>query len=182
MKIFNKKNLFIYSVIIVSLVFTGINRPVNSFFKSKETKMKITSTFANEEKIPSAFTCDGQNISPELIISKVPAQTKSLAIIVDDPDAPAGTFTHWVLYNIPPNTHKIDSKNLPKESLQGINDFGQIGYGGPCPPSGTHRYFFKLYALDNIIPKKRLIKTQLEQEIEGHIIAQSELIGKYSRK
>lgn len=183
MKAFNRKIIIISICLISFLGFIALNRPVNGFSKKKELKMKITSVFANGEKIPSIYTCDGENLPPEITINgSPPAKTKSLALIVDDPDSPSGIFTHWILYNIPPNTTKINSKDLPKEAFQGINDFGQIGYGGPCPPSGTHRYYFKLYALDAMVSRDKLIKSQLEQEINGHILGKTELMGKYSRK
>lgn len=182
MKTINEKILIICIIIVVLLVLVESRKLVNDFFGNKEVKMNITGIFANGEKIPSVYTCDGQNISPELIISEVPPQTQSLVLIVDDPDAPVETFTHWLLYNIPADTVKINSSNLPQSAVQGINDFGKAGYGGPCPPSGEHRYYFKLYALDKGISKEKLTKSQLQEQIKGHVIEQAELIGIYSRK
>lgn len=111
--------------------------------------MKITSpSFQENAFIPSKYTCDGENINPPLVISDVSADAKSLALIVDDPDAPVGTFVHWLVWNIPPRVGEIKEGSLPEGSIQGTNDFGKKEYGGPCPPSGTHRYFFRLYALN----------------------------------
>ena len=147
-----------------------------------------SSAFAAAGMIPKQYTCDGQDISPPLNWSDVPPGTKSLALIADDPDAPMGTWVHWVVWNIPPTLRGLD-ENVPKrDSLpngikQGMTDFKKIGYGGPCPPSGTHRYFFKLYALDttlNLPPTT--IKKELEKALHGHVLQQAELIGKYARK
>jgi len=149
---------------------------------NKEKKMKLTTVFEHNKNIPSIYTCDGEDLAPELNISDVPGGTKELVLIVDDPDAPMGTWVHWLVYNIPANTTKIDAKNLPQGSKQGITDFGRIGWGGPCPPSGTHRYFFKLYAINEVLGlKEGLTKSQLEHAIKGHVIEQDELIGLYKR-
>ena len=138
-----------------------------------------SSAFDNEKFIPSRYSCDGENISPPLSISHVPAETKSLAIIVDDPDAPLRTWTHWVVWNIPP-AEKIKENSVA--GMQGINDFGQNHYGGPCPPSGTHRYFFKIYALDDVLElKSSAKKDELEKAMAPHIIAFGELTGLYKR-
>lgn len=151
---------------------------------AKNSKMKIISpSFKESGAIPSKYTCDGQNINPPLEILDPPEGAKSLALIVDDPDAPMGTFTHWIIWNISPEVTRIDENSLPQGSLQGKNDFGEVGYGGPCPPSGTHRYFFKLYALnDKINLEEGASKNDLEEAIRGKIIEQSELVGTYSRK
>ena len=145
--------------------------------------MKLTSTdFEHEGMIPSEITCDGRDISPELSINDVPEGAKSLALIMDDPDAPGGTFVHWVVWNIPPETGSIERGTEP-EGVQGRTGFGGRGYGGPCPPSGTHRYFFKLYALDDELDlREGASKRELEEEMEAHIIAKAELMGKYSRR
>ena len=135
--------------------------------------------FENGKNIPGKFTCDGDDINPTLIIEDIPAGTKSLALIVDDPDAPMGTWVHWVSFNIPV-VSRIDEDSIPGK--QGINDFGRKGYGGPCPPSGTHRYFFKLYALDNVLDLNEGIKKEaLEKAMEGHILDKAELIGIYKK-
>jgi len=150
--------------------------------------MELTSTaFNNGEMIPVKYTCDGEDLSPPLEWDSVPAGTKSFALICDDPDAPIGTWVHWVYYDMPTGTKDLPESVAPKEHTpnggkQGTNDFRKIGYGGPCPPGGTHRYYFKLYALDvmlNLAPgttKDRLLK-----EIENHVLGEAQLMGKYKR-
>ena len=153
---------------------------------TKETQvveMKITSSaFAQDSPIPSEFTCDDRNTSPPLMISDVPPNAKSLALIMDDPDAPIGTFVHWVAWNIPVNTKQLQKGNEPGGAA-GKNGAGKTGYIGPCPPSGTHRYFFKLYALDTTlnIPDGSN-KAELESAMQGHIITRAEMMGTYKRK
>jgi Raf kinase inhibitor-like YbhB/YbcL family protein len=146
-----------------------------------ETLMALalaSSAFTHDGPIPRTYTCQGSDISVPLSWSGLPPRTKSLALVVDDPDAPDPaapkmTWVHWVLYNIPP-----DATGLP----QGINDWKRTGYGGPCPPIGTHRYFHKLYALDVVLPDLgKPGKAQLEQAMKGHVLAQSELIGTYKK-
>jgi Raf kinase inhibitor-like YbhB/YbcL family protein len=152
-------------------------------------KFAITSTaFKEGEMIPQKYTCDGQNISPPLKWESIPAQTKSLALIVDDPDAPAGIWVHWVIFNIPPTATGLP-ENVPTKtsladgSVQGKNDSREIGYDGPCPPGGTHRYYFKLYALDTMLKlSSGVTKPELLKAMEGHIVAQAQLMGRYSRK
>ena len=139
--------------------------------------------FKQNQMIPSKHTCDGADVSPPLLIGNIPAGTKSLALIVDDPDAPAGTWVHWVLWNIDPKTTEIGEDSVPSGAAQGMNDFKKSKYGGPCPPSGTHRYFFKLYALDAAIdPGKGATKAGLERSMRGHVIEYAELVGLYKRK
>ncbi|MEA2053353.1 MAG: YbhB/YbcL family Raf kinase inhibitor-like protein [Euryarchaeota archaeon] len=142
--------------------------------------MKLTSPeFENGNKIPRKFTCEGGDFNPALIIEDIPAGTKSLALIVDDPDAPRGTWVHWVSFNIPV-VSQIDEDSIPGK--QGINDFGRKDYGGPCPPSGTHRYFFKLYALDTVLDLNEGInKEVLEEAVEDYIVDKAELIGLYKK-
>jgi Raf kinase inhibitor-like YbhB/YbcL family protein len=142
--------------------------------------MKLTSPeFENGNKIPRKFTCEGDDFNPRLIIEDIPAVAKSLALIVDDPDAPMRTWVHWVSFNIPV-VSQIDEDSIPGK--QGINDFGRKDYGGPCPPSGTHRYFFKIYALDNVLDLNEGIKKEaLEDAEEGHILDKAELIGLYKK-
>jgi len=142
--------------------------------------MKLTSPeFENNSLIPKKFTCQGQDVNPTLIIKGMPSQAKSLALIVDDPDAPMGTWVHWVIYNVPV-VSRIDENSIP--GTQGINDFRKGDYGGPCPPSGTHRYFFKVYALDaELNLKEDMRKGGLEETMEGHILAEAELIGLYKK-
>jgi len=146
--------------------------------------MTITSPeFKHNAVIPSKFTCDGSDINPRLMISNVPAGAKSLALIVDDPDAPRGTWVHWVVWNIDPATKEIPENSVPPKASQGLNDFRKQAYGGPCPPPGTHRYFFKLYALDTTPAlSANANKATLEAAMKGHILAQCELVGRYSRK
>ena len=148
----------------------------------------ITSTaFTEGSMIPQDYTCDGEDISPPLAWSGVPAGTKSLALICDDPDAPMGTWVHWVLFNIPPSAEDLTASVPSKETLDngakhGINDFRKFGYGGPCPPGGTHRYYFKLYALDiEINVEAGITKVQLLKTMEGHILTEGQLMGRYSR-
>ena len=146
--------------------------------------MKLTSpVFQNNEKIPPQYTCDGEDVNPPLEISEVPENTQSLVLIFDDPDAPMGTWVHWLVWNTDPATTEIAENTVPTDAVEGITSFGQPGYGGPCPPSGTHRYFFKLYALDTRIDlTAEADKEKLEQAIEGHILDQVKLIGLYDRQ
>jgi Raf kinase inhibitor-like YbhB/YbcL family protein len=150
----------------------------------KMSELLIASpAFSHQGMIPSKYTCDGADVNPPLSFTNIPEKSKSLALIVDDPDAPMGTWVHWVAWNIGPGTKEIPERSVPKGALQGTNDFRKQGYGGPCPPSGTHRYFFKLYALDAPLPLQAgATKAQLEQAMKGHIIAQAELVGLYRRK
>ena len=145
--------------------------------------MKLqSSAFEPNQQIPSKYTCDGENVHPPLQISDVPESAKSLALIMDDPDAPMGTWVHWTMWKIDPATSEIREDSVPEGVMQGVTSFGKPGYGGPCPPSGTHRYFFKLYALDsmvNLAPDAE--KSVLESTMEGHILDQTELLGLYTR-
>lgn len=139
--------------------------------------------------IPTQYTCDGEDISPALNWQGVPDEAKSLVLIVDDPDAPDPdaprmTWVHWLLYNLPPQLTGLPEavRELPAGTLEGVNDWKRTGYGGPCPPIGRHRYFFKLYALDTILPDLgRPTKVRLEQAMQGHVLAESQLIGTYQR-
>ena len=145
--------------------------------------MKLTSDFEHEGMIPEKYTCDGANIAPILKISEVPENTKSFALIVDDPDAPVGLWVHWVLYNIPASTTVIDENNLPTGTTAGMTNFGFTKWGGPCPPDGMHRYYFKLYALDKELNLPHgLNKKQLEEAIKDSIIEKTELMGRYILK
>lgn len=146
--------------------------------------MKITSpAFQSNGMIPLKYTCDGENLNPPLAFSEIPRGAKSLVLVSDDPDAPAGTWVHWIVYNISPETKELKENNLPAGAGQGITSFGKIGYGGPCPPSGTHRYFFKLYALDTVLQfAASPNKADLEEAMSNHILAYAELIGQYSRE
>ena len=144
-------------------------------------KLKVTSiAFEYKEMIPTKYTCDGANVNPPLEIEGIPENAESLVLIVDDPDAPAGTWTHWVVFNITP-TKIIAENSVP--GLQAMNDFKKADYGGPCPPGGTHRYYFKVFALDIKLNKSAgCSRKEVENAINGHVLAQGELIGKYSRK
>ena len=150
--------------------------------------LEITSSaFSEGEMIPTGYTCDGPDVSPDLAWTGVPETTQSLALICDDPDAPMGTWVHWVLFNIPPGARGLPGEISPDAALEngarhGTNDFGRLGYGGPCPPGGTHRYFFKLYALDTELDlASGITKAQLVEAMEGHILAEAQLMGKYKR-
>ena len=156
--------------------------------QTSDGSIKLTSTaFKEGEPIPRQYTCNGVNVSPSLEWSGVPKSAKTLVIIADDPDAPSGTWVHWVLYNLPADNIGM-VENLPATDelraggFQGKNDFGKIGYGGPCPPSGTHRYFFKIYALDSELPLKAgATKAEVEKAMEGHVVAQGQLMGTYRK-
>lgn len=154
--------------------------------------MELTSeAFPHQGEIPRKYTCDADDRSPPLRWQGVPREAKSLVLIVDDPDAPDPsaprmTYVHWLLYNLPPDCtglpEAVASADLPAGTREGRNDWKRTGYGGPCPPIGRHRYFFKLYALDQALPDlKEPTKTELETEMSGHVLAQCELIGTYEK-
>ena len=142
--------------------------------------MRITSTaFENEGAIPQKYTCQGEDVSPPLAIEDIPEGARSLALIVDDPDAPMGTWLHWVMFDVAP-AEKIEEGAAP--GRQGVNDFGKKEYGGPCPPSGTHGYFFRLFALDAELGLDEGAKrSQVEEAMTGHILEKAELMGKYTK-
>jgi Raf kinase inhibitor-like YbhB/YbcL family protein len=152
-------------------------------------ELQITSlAFREGGAIPSTYTCDGRNVSPPLAWTGAPPEMKSFALIADDPDAPMGRWVHWVVYNLPSTTTRLPEAyatdaQMPDGTMQGKSDFGRTGYGGPCPPSGTHRYFFKLYALDTmlLLPPGATAK-ELENAMRGHILAETRLMGTYRRK
>lgn len=161
---------------------------------TKKSNLRLQSkSFEDGKMIPDKYTCQGQNISPELSWKGAPAKTKCFALIVEDPDAPTMNFTHWVVFNIPaiadPNTNGFElTEGFPREEksdkgiLQGANDFQKIGYDGPCPPSGVHRYYFKLYALDNFLHLGGgALKSQVQKAMKGHILAQTQIMGQYGR-
>ena len=149
-------------------------------------------TFADGGEIPAQYTCQGEDISPALTWSGAPDGTKSLALIVDDPDAPDPaaprmTWVHWVLYNLPPDSIGLDENlspdKLPAGTLQGKNDWQRTGYGGPCPPIGRHRYFHKLYALDTVLPNLgEPDKATLENAMEGHVLAEAQIVGTFAKR
>jgi len=190
-----RKSLSILSIAVLALLLISCARPqpvvqeppANQSSPAKP-ELKLTSAaFKEGQAIPRTYTCDGVNISPPLEWSGVPATAKTLAIIADDPDAPGGMWVHWVLYNLPADNIGL-VENLPAtETLlaggfQGKNDFEKIGYGGPCPPSGTHRYLFKIYALDIELPLKAgATKAEILKAMEGHILLQGQLMGTYRR-
>lgn len=145
--------------------------------------MKIESTaFRNNEFIPKKYTCDGENVNPPLLVTDVPEDAKSLVLIMDDPDVPSGLWVHWTVWNIDPEITEIPENSVPGGSVEGMTGSGKKEYHGPCPPSGTHRYFFKLFALDMILDLDSSARAvDIEKEMENNIIAKAQLIGLYSR-
>lgn len=174
-------------IVLGFLILTKAQPPKKQIEKASQGKMKITSqAFSNNSYIPKKYTCDGENINPPLSINEIPANTKSLVLIVDDPDAPMGTWVHWVVFNIDPppagGTKEIAENSVPQGATLGKNDFGKLEYGGLCPPSGTHRYFFKIYALDTLLDlASGAAKAEVEKAMKGHILDQGKLIGLYRR-
>jgi Raf kinase inhibitor-like YbhB/YbcL family protein len=176
------------ALVVLSLtVFAGA--PLHA--QPKEDAMKLTSpAFANGAEIPARYTCEGEDLSPPLAWSGVPAGAKSLALVVDDPDAPdpkapLRNWVHWVAYNFPPSASRLAEgvKELPAGARQGQNDWQRPGYGGPCPPIGRHRYFHKLYALDTVLPDLGgATKQKLETAMRGHILAEAQLVGTYEKQ
>lgn len=173
--------------------FTSKGFSTGQVFSAGKTMKLESVSFSVNGMIPPKYTCHGQNISPPLSWNEPPAGTQSLTLIVDDPDAPNGIFVHWVVYNIsvqnrqmpeaiPRQPTLIDAREI-EDGVQGKNDFGQLGYGGPCPPSGTHRYFFKLYALDRQLSlKPGATKTQVLAAMNGHVLATGKLVGRYQHQ
>ncbi len=168
---------FVILSILGLMVFVG----TGVFAENGGGTMKITSPdFEHKGFIPKKFTCQGDDVNPALMFEGIPKDTRSLALIVDDPDAPMGIWVHWVVFNIPVIA-KVEENSIPGK--QGINDFGRRDYGGPCPPSGTHRYFFKTYALDEELNLgEGISKKELEKAIEGHILDKAELVGLYKKQ
>ena len=160
---------------------------INAKKEGGKTMEIKSSSFKHEDMIPAKYTCDGQNISPPLSWSSAPEKTKSFALICDDPDAPVGLWVHWVIFDIPANVNSLPEKASQQEEITGLgkngkNTSGHYGYDGPCPPGGTHRYYFKLYALDTMLNLKAgLTKEELLGAIKGHILAEAQLMGKYKR-
>jgi len=172
----NRRDIgFAASLIILLLVNSATGSP---------SQMTITSpAFSAGAEIPAKFTCNGQSTSTELRISGTPPGARSLALIAEDPDAPSGVFTHWLVWNIDPQTTRWGENSVPAGALQGTNDFSKKGYGPPCPPSGTHRYVFKIFALDRPLELKvGAHRADVEGAMRGHILAQGELIGRYTHK
>lgn len=146
-----------------------------------------SSSFHEGDMIPMRHTCDGEDRSPLLEWEPVPANTKSLAILCDDPDAPRGTWFHWIVYNIPPDCTSLPEgatmkAGLPPGTALGMNDFQKLDYGGPCPPGGTHRYNFSVYALDHVLPQENYTGAKILQAMKGHVLDQGRLMGRYKRK
>ena len=178
------KGILIALTILILLI-SGCTQTQQSQATSKDTfVMKLTSpAFGNNGDIPSKYTCDGEDINPPLKIEGVPKNAKNLVLIIDDPDAPAGVWVHGVAFNIDPETTSIEERSGPKSGVAGKNSWGKNSYGGPCPPSGIHRYFFKLYALDKKLDLDgSATKAEVEKAMEGHIIEKAEFVGKYSRR
>lgn len=175
---------FLYSVIIILLITGAL------FSKTKGKKMEInleSPAFKNGEMIPSKYTCDGENISPALNWNRPSDKVKHYCLIAEDPDAPGGDFVHWIVFDIPGSATSLlegitNQKNLPDGAEMGTNDARRIGYFGPCPPSGTHRYYFRIYAIDNVLKMDAgATKDEVMKAMQGHIVAQGELMGKYQR-
>ncbi len=181
--------LLVVILLIVSSLFIFLG------LKSRQTKnnpektereeiMKVTSpVFTQEEQMPEDYTCDGENVNPPLNIVNLPAGTQSLAIIVDDPDAPGGDFSHWLVWNINPQTKEIMEDSVPENAVVGTNDFKKMEYDGPCPPSGTHRYVFKVLALGTKLELgEGATREELDEAMDEHVLDSAELIGLYSHK
>jgi Raf kinase inhibitor-like YbhB/YbcL family protein len=150
----------------------------------QQTPMTIASpSFEDNSLIPSKYACDGANINPPLMFGSIPPKAKSIALVMTDPDAPGGTFTHWIIYNMPTTTTKIDENSVPADSQEAQNSFGKKEYGGPCPPSGTHHYIFTLYALDSIIsiPDEADV-SDIEKVIQSNSLEQAILTGLYAKQ
>lgn len=183
-----KRRVFLelcFVILAVGFTILGCKSAGNSSQANRKAKSMelVSSAFEENGIIPTKYTCNGANISPPLRWEHIPSGTKSLALIVDDPDAPGRTFVHWVVYNLPPTIHQLSEQvpareTLPSVGVQGRNDFGNLGYGGPCPPSGRHRYFFQLYALDQKLNLAAgASKSQVVAAMDGHILDKTELVG-----
>jgi Raf kinase inhibitor-like YbhB/YbcL family protein len=172
--------------IVVLLVMLGSMLSTGTLGKEvrKMEKLTVTSAaFAEGAAIASKYTCDGDDVNPPLAIGAAPAGTRSLALIMDDPDAPVGIWVHWVAWDIPAQTREIPENGIPAGAKQGRNDWKRNDYGGPCPPSGTHRYYFKLYALDTTLTlEPSATKADLERAMKGHVLAAGQLMGTYKRR
>jgi Raf kinase inhibitor-like YbhB/YbcL family protein len=149
----------------------------------EKQRMSLTSTaFKSGESIPIEYTCDGADINPRLEVNNIPPGTKSLVLIFDDPDAAGGTWNHWLVWNIPSDIRTIGLRSVPKGANVGVNDFGEFGYSGPCPPSGEHRYMFRIYALDkNLVLASSANRSELESAMDDHIIDKTGLMGRYKK-
>lgn len=191
----NKLPIFLHVAMIFlvsTFVITSSIVLCSSLQKKEVRQMVVSSVFKDKEFIPKKYTCEGQDVNPELVISNIPEGAKTIAIICDDPDAPIGTFVHWVLWNYPVSGPSVKiPEALPKVeklqngAMQGYNDFGKVGYNGPCPPKGhgVHHYHFKIYAVNTLIELKgKVTKKELEKALSGRILAQAEIVGLYERK
>lgn len=187
-----KKKLLLVSVICLTVLLGGIvvwsrqgKERVVTMGSSSAHSMKLTSSvFMNQGKIPSKYTCVGEDVSPPLQFYDVPAGAKSFVLIVDDPDAPGGTWVHWVVYNISPGVKMVDEGSVPTGGAEGKSSFGEMKYGGPCPPSGAHRYFFKLYALDTTLAFEKpevVDEHAVSEAMAGHVVDEAELVGLFSK-
>lgn len=167
-------------MLLPGLVVTGAEGKM----EKKMAELRLTSpVFTVNGSIPAKYTCDGVNINPPLVIDKVPTTAKSLALIMDDPDAPMGTWVHWVIWNIAPANGMIQENSVPDGAVQGRNSWQQNRYGGPCPPSGSHRYHFRLFALDTVLTISAASdKGQLEKAMHGHAITETQYMGTYKRR
>jgi len=171
------------SVLTAMFALTAAVTAISGWGTEKKTLRIESPAFVHNGAIPAAYTCDGTDASPPLEIGGVPQGAKSLALIVEDPDAPAGIWVHWVMWNIPPGARQIAAGTAPPGAVQGTNDWKRNGWGGPCPPSGTHRYIFRIFALDTAPALGPAVgKRGLERAMEGHILARGEIIGLYGRK
>ncbi len=175
-------------VLVVLATIGWSSRPLARRKGGETMALKVSSSaFEEGDMIPIKYTCDGEDVSPPLAWEGVPEGTRSIALICDDPDAPVGTWVHWVLYNLPPDSKGLPEAVPPAEVLEngarhGKNDWQRLGYGGPCPPGGTHRYYFKVYALDTVLElESGTTKAQLLEAMEGHVLAEGQLMGRYKR-
>jgi len=186
-----QSNLFIHVfqlLLMLALLFLAIFSNMKAFGEEKATEKKMqpidvsSTAFSDGGMIPEKFTCDGENVNPPIEIKNVPKGTKSLALIVDDPDAPIGTWDHWLMWNLDPKTAKVQENATPPQAKVGKNDYKKMAYGGPCPPFGEHRYYFKVYALDKELdlPKGEKRKA-LERAFKDHIISEGKMMGRYKR-
>lgn len=184
-KMFLEVNEFNFMISLLLLVWiSGVSNFAYAVSPRETTFVLQSSAFENESSIPAKYTCQGSDISPPLSWKGAPANTKSFALIVDDPDAPGGTWNHWLIFNIPPETHALSENltSLPQGALMGKNSWGNNSYNGPCPPQGVHRYFFKLYALDAVLTlSKDASKNEIEKAMKENSVGKAELMGKYKK-
>ena len=187
--------IVLIAILMLLVVIVVAKKAITSFFYNTKHNLDLSENikdnalmdltsdaFDTNQTIPSQYSCDGDDVNPPLSIAGIPDEAESLALIVTDPDAPAGIWTHWIVFNIPPGSDEIDEDNMPDGAVQGVNDFGNTNWGGPCPGSGEHRYSFKVYALDMmLVLPEGANREAVESAMDGHILDQTELIGLYSR-